>query len=77
MTRREARMIAEEVIKLMKQEQMVEEQDEYLTTAEAAALLNLSVSYVRHNIEKYPQVKRGGRRYFSKRRLTEYIKNGV
>jgi len=72
-TRREARMIAQELHRLMMQDKALVE-DEYLTTTEAAALLKLSVSYVRHNMERWPQVKRGGRRYFSKQGILDYIR---
>jgi len=74
LTRIEARMIAEEVVRLMRQEQGWND-DEFLTTREAARLLCLSESSVRHNMGRWPQVKRGGRRYFSKRGIMKWIRN--
>lgn len=71
-TRAEARLIAEEVVKLMRG---TEPPDEYLTTRQAAQYLGCSVGWIYHNIDKLPHEALAGRRkkMFSKRRLAEWV----
>lgn len=74
MTRYEARMIAEELHKLMKAEQEAEPLDELLTSTEAAAYLNMSKSFVEHNKDRIPHVKVGRMVRYTKAGLSEFAK---
>lgn len=73
MTRREARMIAEELWKLMQRERPQAE-EEWLTVKEAAAYMKCSTWTVYHNIEVLPHTKTGGRLMFTKAGLSEWMK---
>lgn len=80
MTRTEARMIAEEFYKLIKkdvkgfvQDAVVDGQDEYFNTKQAAEYLGVSESHIRHNIDFIPCTKVGGRYRFRKSKLSAYM----
>lgn len=71
MTRREARMIAEELHKLLKEDNPND--DIFYNTRDAASYINKSESYVRHNLQVIPHTKKGGRLAFSKLNLQKYM----
>lgn len=71
-TRAEARMIAQELYKLMKAESAVED---YLTTKSAAEYLGVSISFIRHNIDDIPHTKKGRMLRFAKSDLSRFIDN--
>jgi excisionase family DNA binding protein len=52
--------------------------DEMLTIKQAAALINLEVSTLYSKVHKrqIPVCKQGGRLYFSKMELTDWLKSG-
>ena len=60
------RAIAEEVVKVMDEHK----QPEFVTTEEAAKMLGITASWLRHTKHKYPHIKKGdgskGRLLFSK-----------
>lgn len=68
LTRREARLIAEELHKIM-QQQMVPE--ELLTTKDAAKYLNISASTLYHN-KSIPYTKQGKKKLYTRSALYEY-----
>lgn len=68
MNRRFAKMIAEELYKLMKGNLPVA--DEWLTRQEAADYLKVSVSYLSHHKHLYDSVVKNGKRMYNKRTLT-------
>lgn len=68
-TRTEAKMIAREIIAIMREEQP----DNFLNTEQAAAFLGCSKSYIYHNIHKIPHTRKGGAIKFTKQKLTEFI----
>lgn len=74
MTRSEARLVAEELYKLMRkdvkqlvQQSVLEETEEWLTTKQAAELMGMSVSYIEHS--DIPRTKVG--------RLNRYKKSDI
>lgn len=78
LTRAEARMIAEEVVRLMREQNAPKAPpEEYLTAREAAEYLNVSVWYVYHNIDAIPHttLPGGKRKMFLKSRLAQYVEN--
>lgn len=79
LTRAEARMIAEEVVRLMREQTAAPKPppEDYLTAREAAEYLNVSVWYVYHNIDAIPHttLPGGRRKMFLKSRLQQYIEN--
>lgn len=71
MTRNEAKILAEELYKLMKkdvkqlvQQSVRDENDEWLTTKQTAELMGMSVSHVLHN--DIPHSKVGNRNRYRK-----------
>jgi hypothetical protein len=71
MTRNEAKILAEELYKLMKKDiknlvsqAVTEETDEWLTPEQAAGILSMSISYVMHS--DIPYTKVGHRRRYRK-----------
>lgn len=65
MTRSEARMLAEELYKLMRkdvkqlvQQSVSEETDEWLTTEQAARMMGVSISYIKQNDIPHSKVGR-------------------
>lgn len=70
LTRYDARLIAEELHKLMKAE--AQPLDELLTASEAAAYLGMSKSFVDHNKERIPHVKVGRAIRYTKAGLSEF-----
>lgn len=72
LTKREIRMIASEICKIMKEENLCE--DTFLCVRDAAALLGCSTSYIYHNLTDIPHIRKGTSIRFSKKALIEYIK---
>lgn len=73
LTRREARMIAEELFRLQKEDQQQEPPEELLTMREAAAYTKRSYSFFQKNGLRIPRSKVGGRYYFTKSALADWI----
>ena len=71
MTRQDARIIAEELFKLLDREKVLP--DRYLSTAEAANYLNMSVGTLYHRLDEVPHTKTGGTLRFSERALRKYV----
>lgn len=74
MTRYEARMIAEELHKLMRQDEQPTE--EWLTIDEASAYLKCSKSRIYNNIERVPHAKDGRSLKFPKAELSRWMAAG-
>lgn len=72
LTRTEAKMIAQELYKLMKEDRE-EEVDELLTTEEAAKLLKVAVKTIENNRLRYPGRKIGSRWMYSRKALREMM----
>uniref|UniRef100_UPI003FF0C21D hypothetical protein n=1 Tax=Prevotella sp. TaxID=59823 RepID=UPI003FF0C21D len=74
LTRREARMIAEEVVKLLEAKGTRNPPEEYIDAKQAAEFLGCSVSYIYHNMDKIPYTSVGGgrRKMFLKSKLAQY-----
>lgn len=76
MTRREARMIAEELFRLQQADKEKKEiPEELLTMREAAAYTKRSYSYFQKNGLRIPRTKVGGRYYFTKESLVAWVNN--
>lgn len=79
MNRNEARMIAEELYKLVRKDikqvasGLVIDQEEYIDSKEAAKFLGVSLSFLKKNILDIPHVKVGRLNKFKKSLLIEYI----
>ena len=80
MTRTDARMIAEELYKLMKKdikslvsEAVKMESDEYLNTSEVSKLMGVSISYVKQNISSIPHTKVGRLNKFRKSEIIKML----
>lgn len=83
MTRNEARMVAEELIPLMRKEikrivEMVVEREEkkddvFLDFIEASKLTSLSVRYLKEHINEIPHTVVGKKKLFSKASLIAYM----
>jgi hypothetical protein len=73
MTRREARMIAEEHLKLESQYGIMK--DVYLTKREAADMLRVSTSYLDHHPDKFPRKKVGNRYLYSQSVLSSWLQS--
>lgn len=71
MTRTDARMIAEELYRLMKSDGQVE--DAWLTAKEAAEYIGKSISWVRKNGISLPRTKLGGQWRYPKSQLNTYL----
>lgn len=65
-------MIASEICKILKEENICE--DTFLTVRDAAVLLGCSTSYIYHNLTDIPHIRKGSSIRFSKQALIEYIK---
>lgn len=76
LTRREARMIAEELWKLMERERP-KPVEEWLTVDEAADYLKCSKWKIYHDRERIPHEKRDGRLMFTREGLSRWIKREV
>lgn len=74
MTRYEARMIAEELHKLMKADE--QQVMEWLTIEEAATYLKCSKSRIYNNIALVPHTKDGRRLKFPKSELSRWMAGG-
>lgn len=72
LTKREIRMIATEIIKILHDERLCE--DTFLTVKEAAEFIGFSTSYIYHNLDKIPHIRKDNNIRFSKRVLTDFIK---
>lgn len=71
MKRSEARMIAEELYRLMKEDGQIHE--EWLSRKEAADYLGKSLSWMNHHGESIPRTKIGGSYRYSKSGLNAYL----
>lgn len=74
LTRREARMIAEEVWKLMASAQGPKAEEEWLTVDEAASYMKCSKWTIYHRMEQLPHTKRNGRVMFTKAGLSGWLR---
>lgn len=74
LTRRDARMIAEELYRLMSPQQP-KSSGRMLSTREAARFLGYSLSTIYHNLERIPHVRIGRSIRFPEEELREYTKN--
>ena len=74
MTRGDAKMIAEELYKLMQKDNI---NDEYLTKEEASAIYKIPTSHFEHYGYKYPRVKLGKSYKYSKLGLDRVIKGVI
>lgn len=72
LTRKEIRMIAFEICRIMQEENIYD--DALLSVREAAAILGRSTSYIYHNLDEIPHIRKGSSIKFSKRALIDYIK---
>lgn len=79
-TKREARMIAEELFSMIRKdlqsamtEVAVESADKYMSVKEAAEMLGWSVRTLYNNIKDIPHVKVGKHLRFSEQSLRRYI----
>lgn len=74
MTRTEARMIAEELYRLMKKDEIGQKSAaELLTAKEAAEYLKCSISFIRHNVDAIRCVRVCGKPRFTKEGLLEFV----
>lgn len=80
MNRNDARLIAEEIYKLIRkdlpnmvQQSVQQETDEWLGTKEAAEYMGVSVGYVRKYIDEIPHSKVHGINKFRKSALMKYL----
>lgn len=80
MTRNEARMLAEEIYKLIRkdiklyaEQAVASETEEWMNTEEAAAFLGVSVSYIKKNILDIPHAKIGKLNKFKKSALSQLL----
>lgn len=76
LTRREARMIAEELWKLMERERP-KPAEEWLTVDEAAGYLKCSKWKIYHDRERIPHEKRDGRLMFTREGLSRWVRREV
>lgn len=73
MTRRDARMIAEELYRLMRDGKTVPER--YLGAKEAAAMLGMPIGTLYHKLPEIPHTKVGRRLRFTESSLRAYIED--
>lgn len=71
LTRKDARMIAEELFSLMKKEKAVPER--YLNAKEAAELLGMPLGTLYHKVDGIPHTKVGKRLRFTESALRKYM----
>lgn len=71
-TRYEARMIAEELYKLMQRDTKPQAAEELLRVPEAAAYLKISPNTLYKKLEAIPHTKIGKTLYFTKQGLSDY-----
>ncbi len=71
MTRNDARMIAEELFKLMQSNKVLNER--YMSAPEAAELLGLPLQTLYNKINEIPHTKVGRRLRFAESALKKYI----
>lgn len=69
MTRHEAKMIAEELAKVLKPKP----EEDFLTQEQLAKLLGISVSYVRHHQTDFPHIKIGCHTRYIKSKVIESL----
>lgn len=74
MTRREARMIAEELWKLMEKDKEPKAEEEWMTLDEAARYVRRSKWTLYHKIDRLPHEKRDGRLMFTKSGLSAWLR---
>lgn len=83
MTRNDARLIAEELIPLMRKEvkrivesvleKEAQKEDEFVGFDEASKITKLSIRYLREHIKEIPHAHKGRKRVFSKAGLIAYM----
>ncbi len=80
MTRRECKMIAEELAKALRtefqrivNEVVIEENEKYLSAKEACEMLGWSMNTLYHRIKDVPHVKVGKHLRFTERSLNQFI----
>lgn len=79
MNRQECRLIAEELYKLMRKDlvkmhdTVKEQQEEWLSSTEAAQYLGVSMAYLKKNLDCIPHTKVGRLNKFKKSSLYQYI----
>lgn len=80
MTRTEARMIAEELFRLLEKNgfkpQMIAP-ERYLTAREAAELLGMPLNTLYKKVSEIPHVKKGKRHVFKESALREWMDQGA
>ena len=67
-TRAEARLIAEELAKIL-----YPQQEELLTIEEVAKLLKVSRAFINQHLDEFPSVKIGGARRFPKHKIMQVV----
>lgn len=72
LTRREIKAIAEEICRILKTYEDPPEQ--FLNVSEAASFLSVSKSYIYHNLDKIPHIRKNRSIRFSRNQLTHFIK---
>lgn len=78
MTRKEAKMIAEELFKLFVQAGVNAKMltpERYMTSAQAAEMLGISRNALYQQIDRIPHVKQGRKNIFKESALREYLEN--
>ena len=75
MTRNEARMIAEEVVKLLQKSDPLDG-DPPMSAKETAAYLKMSMSHFSHIAPRLPRVKAGRKWLYSKRQINQLLIQG-
>ena len=79
MTRNDARIIAEELYRLIKKDSQLlsnivrEVNEEYMNSQQAAKFLGVSITFLKQNIKDIPHTKVGRLNRFKKSSLIEYI----
>ncbi len=73
LTKLEIALIASEICRILQDNGQCE--DIFLSVKEAADFLGFSPSYIYHNLDKIPHIKKNNIIRFSKKALTDYINN--
>lgn len=73
LTRSEIKAIAEEICRILKKT-YEDPTDRFLNVREAASFLSVSKSYIYHNLDKIPHIRKNRRIRFSRNQLTHFIK---
>lgn len=73
LTRSEIKAIAEEICSILKKT-YEDQPDRFLNVSEAASFLSVSKSYIYHNLDKIPHIRKNRSIRFSRNQLTHFIK---